>query len=363
MENDQTKHEYIENYYIDLIKQNKLLPGEQLPSENEMSNIFDVSRHTVRQALSYLEKEGWIYKIKGMGSFCSNRVEPKKFRKSIVVFITSISEYIFPKIIEGIERELRINNYNMVLINSEDKEENERRFFSDIITDRAAGIIIEPAQSAINTTHNEYIRKLEALGIKVVTINSHFEDIETGYVDVDDFSGGYKLTNHLIKLGHKKIAGVFKTDDIQGVNRKGGCIKALESNNIEIDEDIILEFTTENKNTTYVSDFLYKLLTNKNRPTAIVCYNDEIAIQVIKVCKELNIALGKDLSIVSFDDSEMLSFLDYKITNIPHPKAELGKKAAQFIINMVEGRSCESQYTFKAKIMKGNSCAKIKEGC
>ena len=180
--------------------------------------------------------------------------------------------------------------------------------------------------------HNIYSKKLTKLGIKFLTINSHFQDLETAYVDVDDFSGGYKLTNYLISLGHKKIAGIFKTDDIQGINRRNGYIKALESNNIELDETMISEFT------------------------AIVCYNDEITINTIKICKELNITPVKDLSIVSFDNSEILSSLAYTITNIPHPKAELGKKAAQFIIEMIEGKAYKPKYTFKANLIIGNSC-------
>ena len=116
---------------------------------------------------------------------------------------------------------------------------------------------------------------------------------------------------------------------------------------------MISEFTTENKNS---YDFLYKVLSKKDKPTAIVCYNDEITINTIKICKELNITPVKDLSIVSFDNSEILSSLAYTITNIPHPKAELGKKAAQFIIEMVEGKAYKPKYTFKANLIIGNSC-------
>ena len=62
MKQVETKHEIIENYYINLIESNKVSAGEQLPSENEIASLFNVSRHTVRQALNYLSQEGWIYK-------------------------------------------------------------------------------------------------------------------------------------------------------------------------------------------------------------------------------------------------------------------------------------------------------------
>ena len=130
--------------------------------------------------------------------------------------------------------------------------------------------------------------------------------------------------------------------------------KVMGSNSSSLKEPkFVKEFTTENKNS---YDFLYKVLSKKDKPTAIVCYNDEITINTIKICKELNITPVKDLSIVSFDNSEILSSLDYTITNIPHPKAELGKKAAQFIIEMVEGKAYKPKYTFKANLIIGNSC-------
>jgi len=78
LKQNETKYETIKNYYINLVKENKVSIGEQLPSENEIAELFNVSRHTVRQALSYLVQEGWIYKERGRGSFFSSKRENDK---------------------------------------------------------------------------------------------------------------------------------------------------------------------------------------------------------------------------------------------------------------------------------------------
>lgn len=126
MKEAETKHELIENYYISLIEENKVSAGDQLPSENEIANLFNVSRHTVRQALTYLVQEGWIYKERGKGSFYSNK-KTNEVKKNVAVLTTYISDYIFPKIISGIEEELRRKGYNLLLFNSNNDIENERR--------------------------------------------------------------------------------------------------------------------------------------------------------------------------------------------------------------------------------------------
>ena len=70
MKKDETKHEIIENHFMELIKSEKIDIGDQLPSENEISKYFNVSRHTVRQALEKLSQYGLIAKEKGKGTFC-----------------------------------------------------------------------------------------------------------------------------------------------------------------------------------------------------------------------------------------------------------------------------------------------------
>lgn len=342
---------------MNLVKESKVFPGEQLPSESEIARNFNVSRHTVRQALTNLVQNGWIYKERGKGSFFSDKRESLK-SKNVAVLTTYIDEYIFPKIISGIEEELRKKGYNLLLFCSKNDIQTEKRCIQSIVQQDISGLIFEPAQSAINNLNYEEFKILKEKGIKYLKINSNSRDMNSAFIIVNDEYGGYKLTNYLLERGHKKIAALFKTDDLQGVMRRQGYLKALEDESITLNKDIIGEYTTDNESV-YVDQFTKKIIDMKDRPSAIVCYNDKIASQVMDICRQANIQIPKDLSITSFDDSHIAVSSEIKLTTIKHPKENMGEKAAKCIIDMIEERIKKPQYVYDAELIVRNSCSKI----
>nr|WP_207748191.1 GntR family transcriptional regulator [Clostridium butyricum] len=353
----ETKHEIIENYYINLIESNKVSAGEQLPSENEIASLFNVSRHTVRQALNYLSQEGWIYKERGKGSFFSNRKEKEK-KRNVAVLTTYISDYIFPRIISGIEEELRKKGYNLLLFSSNNDMENEKSCLESIVNQDISGLILEPSQSSINNLSYESIDKLKQNNIKYIEINANCDEEESAYIIVDDEQGGYKLTHYLLELGHRNIAALLKVDDLQGERRRKGYINALNEYNIKFDKLIVGEYITDNRDM-YVDQFVRNILKLENIPTAIVCYNDQIALRVINNLRKEGITVPQDISIVSFDDSSLAVSSDVKLTTIKHPKKDMGRQAAKCIIDMIEGRIEKPQYIYPAELIVRESCKRL----
>lgn len=354
-----TKHEIIEQYYIELIKSKKVSPGEQLPTENEIAANFNVSRHTVRQALTYLSQEGWIYKEQGKGSFYSNRDELKaKKNKNVAVITTYISDYIFPIIIKGIERELRKKGYNLLLFSSDNNIQNEEKCLENILNQEIDGLIIEPAQSSINKSYKKYIKNLDEKNIKHLSINKGYDEIDSEYISVNDEEGAYKLTRYLLDIGHKNIAALFKSDDMQGLNRKKGYLKALSEENINVNFNNIGEYETKNQDE-YIEEFMHNIINEKDRPTAIVCYNDKICYKVMNYCREKSIRIPDELSLTGFDDSNLATSSEIKMTTIKHPKKEMGIKAAEAIIDMIEGKREGIRYTYPAELIVRESCKKI----
>ncbi|HCW53851.1 MAG TPA: GntR family transcriptional regulator [Clostridium sp.] len=357
MKEAETKHEIIEKHYISLIEENKVSAGDQLPSENEIASIFNVSRHTVRQALNYLVQEGWIYKERGKGSFYSNK-KKNQTKKNVAVMTTYISDYIFPRIISGIEEELRKKGYNLLLFSSNNDIESEKKCFENIINQDIAGLIVEPAQSSINNLHHESIKNLEKNNIKYIAINANCDEENSAYIVVDDEEGSYKLTHYLLELGHRNIAALFKVDDIQGEKRRAGYIKAIKEYNINFEKSIVGEYITDNQEM-YVDQFTKKIAKMKNRPTAILCYNDKIALRVIDNLRKENITIPDDMSIVSFDDSYLAVSSNIKLTTIKHPKQEMGIRAAKCIVDMIEGRIDKPQFVYPAELIVRGSCKRI----
>ena len=95
----------------------EIRPGAKLPSENELAQEYEISRHTVRKALAILVTDGYITTKHGKGTFCSDRMAHRKNSKNIAVVTTYISDYIFPRLIQGMDRVLTEQGYSIMLKN------------------------------------------------------------------------------------------------------------------------------------------------------------------------------------------------------------------------------------------------------
>lgn len=348
------KIKYVEifEFYKEKILSGYIKENEKLPTEQEIGKIFSVSRHTVRQSIVELEKQGYIYREKSKGAYARKVDKSKKNKNKVVIVITTyITEYIFPHLIKGIQDILNSNGYDILLLSTNNEKEKEREQLKKLLEYDVAGAIIEPTASALGNTNLDYYNKIKKSNIPYLMINATYDKEGQSYVIMNDEEGSYILSNYLIKLGHKRIAGIFKEDDIQGVERKKGYIRALKDKNIEIDSTIIGDFKTYEEDF-YIYAFTKSLLTRKDRPTAIVCYNDKIAVKVIKVAKELKLNVPKDLSIVGYDNDETISeVLDCGITTINHPKVEMGRKAAEILLSLINKEKNLVQYIYNPEII------------
>lgn len=353
---------YIEifEFYRDKILNGEMKYSEKLPTEQEIGDMFSVSRHTVRQSILELEKQGYIYREKSKGAFVEKLVkEKRRNNKMIIVITTYLSEYIFPFLIKGIDEVLSKNGYDILLLSTNNDKEKESEQLKKLLEYDVVGAIIEPTASALGNTNIEYYESIARNNIPYLMINAAYDKNEQSYVAIDDEKGGYKICKYLIDLGHKKIAGLFKEDDIQGIERKNGYLKALEENNIEIDNTIIGRFKTFEEEF-YIDGFTRSLLSKEDRPTAIFCYNDKVAMNVIKAARELGIRIPEDLSVVGYDNDETISAaLDCGITTISHPKEELGRKAAEMLLSLINGEKEKVSYIFEPEIAEKNSVKRI----
>jgi len=357
--NNLSKYLRVKNYYLDYIKNHNLQDGDILPSELEVCKEFDFSRDTVRRALNELENEGYIKRERGKGTFYTK--PKKKFKeKKIAVLTTFVSNYIFPSIISGIEEVVSSRHYTLTLASSNNDPLLEKFHLQKIIDSRVDGLIIEPTRSAINNENKSLYRELYEKNIPFVMINAMYKDLDPAYVILDDLEGEYMATKYLLQLGHRNIAGIFKKDDLQGVYRKKGFLKALQEYNISEDEVIIGEYNT-NEMSTFSYYFTDKIIKGENRPTAIVCYNDEIAVDVIEAINDNGLSIPEDISVVGFDDSVLATTGGLRLTTIKHPKTGLGKKAARLLFNMIDMGANKPNYTYEPELIVRSSCREIRK--
>jgi GntR family transcriptional regulator of arabinose operon len=318
----------------------RLKLNEQMPSENEIAEQFQMSRQTVRQTFGELEQEGWLFRVQGKGTFVSNpQAQKAQAVQMIGVVTTYISDYIFPLIVRGAEAALRDKGYRLVLSSTDNDKEKERENLAMMMSQPLSGLIIEPTKSAEGNPNLSYYLSLDYQKIPYIMINECYPEMDCPYVKMDDELGGFLAAEHLIELGHKRIAGFFKTDDLQGVNRLKGFMRAHHQYQIPLVPEYVVNYSSEERYTK-PSEMAGKLLgMSEERPTAFVCYNDGIAVNLLEVIRKLGLSIPEDLSMVGFDDSNLATATEVKLTTLTHPKTEMGVAAAEILINIIEGKT------------------------
>lgn len=350
------KYHQLKEHLKKQISSGEISPGEKLPSETELVGAFRLSRHTVRKAFAELEHEGWIFREQGRGTFCSFRERDKA--NSIAVITTYISHYIFPYIMRGIERTLSSAGYILILANTWNDVRKETQCLENILKQDIAGLIIEPTKSAESKANRGYFSELEQRKIPFLFLHASYPDIESAYVVMDDEEGGFMATQYVLQMGHRNIAGIFKEDDLQGVRRRQGFRRATEEFGCHVPEQNIGSYSTEQL-FSFPYQYTRRLLQQEHPPSAIVCYNDEVAIKSMEAIRDAGLEVPRDVSVIGYDNSHLAEACLPKLTSINHPKEAMGSRAAELILDMVLGKSDKPRYTYKAELTVRSSCRQL----
>ncbi|WP_174807143.1 GntR family transcriptional regulator [Paenibacillus ehimensis] len=356
------KYIQLKNELLSWFESGKLQRGKQIPSENEIAEQFGMSRQTVRQTFGELEKEGWLERIQGKGTFA--RIPERRegeLAKTIGIITTYISDYIFPHIVRGAEAELRSRGYRLLLSSTDNNKEKEMESLQLMASQPISGLIIEPTKSAEGNPNLAYFLELQEKGIPYLMINEKYQELECPCLKVKDESGSYKAVQYLLEQGHTRLAGFFKRDDLQGVNRLKGFLAAHKAAGVSVSAKSVVTYTTEQKNDLPYRQALQMLTEGEERPTAFVCYNDELAVLLMEAIAASGLRVPEDVSVIGFDDSSLASASGTKLTTLTHPKTEMGQAAAKQLIAMIEQGQPAQDIIYEPELIVRNSVARRNE--
>ena len=318
--------------------------GEALLTEAELKLKFGVSRQTVRQAISLLENDGLVLRRRGSGTYVNHGARKHNGELNVGVITTYITDYIFPSIVRGIESILSAENCIMSLSATYNRTDHERSMLQRVLESPLDGLIVEGTKTALPNPNTALYEKLWERNIPVVFINGYYSQLPNAvYVVTDDIGGGRMAVAHLASHGFKRIGGIFKSDDMQGHLRYQGFSSEMQERGLQVRDETVCWFSTENKRR-FLRDetgaeFLRSL---QNGVDAVVCYNDEIALELMDVLAERHMSVPQDVSLVSFDNSAYAAVCHPKLTSLAHPKDEFGRVAAGKLLNMIAGKKEES---------------------
>lgn len=317
-----------------------------LPTEQALCAQFQVSRQTVRQALSLLEAEGLIDRRQGSGSHIRRQKEAAPpARRSIAVVTTYISDYIFPSILREIEAVCSENNSTPLLFATQNQFSNERRILQTLLElDQLDGVLVEGTKTGLPNPNIKLYQKLMEKGIPLVFMHGNYAQLpDTLSVLDDNAAGGSMLVEYLYRKGHRRIAGIFKYDDLQGRQRFAGYLSGLQEFDLPPEDSNILWYSTDLKDR-----FLAKGVSDSRMDgilaacSAIVCYNDEIAARVVSYLTDKGLSVPGDIAVVSFDDSPYSEMTNPRITSLSHARYNVGRLAAEMLFRHLRGEACAS---------------------
>lgn len=322
--------------------------NEKIPTESELMANYKVSRYTIRRAVGDLEHEGYIYRVQGGGMYVNdwinNKTPSDRSTRSVGVITTHIADYIFPSIISGIDRIISDEGLAVLIGNTHDQYANERHNLLNMLDNDVAGFIIEPTRSTLENPNLDVYKMIIDSGKPAVFINAHYPQLKFPYVEIDDTLAEKALVDYLLDNGHEQVLGIFQVDDIQGVNRMNGFIKSYQTHPTLSTSGDIMMYGSGDDITGVLDKIRNRVVdSTSGRPTAIVCYNDQLAIEVIGMLTKEGVEVPGDISVAGFDDYEISKFVHPSITTTTHPKRQMGEAAANLLLDMLSKKPSESQ--------------------
>jgi len=336
-----------------------LKPGTKIPSENELKVEYGLSRQTIRKALDILLKENVIYSVRGSGTYVA---EEKRHSSpggnTIALILTYVDGYIFPNLIQNIQSVLFEHGYSVQVHFTSNRIDQERAILEEIIErNNVVGVIAEGTKTGVPNPDIDLFRAIMERGIPVLFINSFYQELKAPHVSMDDVKAGKRATDYLVESGHRKIAGIFKLDDIQGRHRFEGYLKSLKENGIASYGKRVIWYDTEDLNhMEYLSD---KIKSRISDCTAFFIYNDQLAYNLVPMLESWGISVPGDLSVVSVDNSDLAVMGSVGLTSVAYPIDKLGIIAAENMVKMLNNPQFDGNYEFDEPIVVRDSVISV----
>jgi LacI family transcriptional regulator, galactose operon repressor len=302
-----------------------------------------VREETRQRVAGAMDALGYVYN-RGAASL-------RRARADIVgMVINDLSNPFFAELAIGIERALQNSGFVPFIANTAESVVRQAEVVRSMREHGAAGLILCPA---LDTDVAE-ISRLEAR-LPIVLAIRRIIGTRASLVVSDNLAGAARATEHLIELGHRDIAfvgGVGRMVVFQ--DRVAGFAGAMEKARLTVEPAWIIE-SMPTKDGGF--DAMKRLLSSERRPTAVVCFNDVVAIGAMLVIARQGLTVGRDVAVVGFDDTAEARHVSPALTTVSVDAGSLGERAAQMLLRQInEGERRLESYVGEARLVVRESC-------
>lgn len=268
---------------------------------------------------------------------------------SVIVTVPDIGNLFFSEVIYGIERSARKHGYQIMLVDMHEQSELEDYYFQAIQQHTIDGIISLSASVA------KSLMEKVAEKYPIVVACQYLENYSVPNVTIDNIRAAEAMTEHLISLGHKKIAHISgPPSELLYRNRLNGYLSALSKHHFNIDLELVkygLPTIQDGYNN------MKSLLEQDSSITAVFAAGDVIAFGAIKAIKDAGLRVPEDCAVVGFDDLDMAAFLTPALTTVRQPRKEIGDTAFDMLLTLMEHKQVEqTQVVLDYELIIRDSC-------
>lgn len=251
---------------------------------------------------------------------------------TVGMIVPRINRQFFANVISGAEAILNPAGYNLIICQSHERADDEKRAIQTLLRNQVAGVIVS---HALDNTDNKGIADLEKSGLVLVQFDRAYPEIHGASVTNDNFTGAYQATCHLIKGGYKRI-GHLGGDTMSNVyaDRLEGYKKALADNGMEVDESIIFsDSITRDKGFYNMAKAL------EAGCDAFYCAGDYAALGVMEYARHSGIKIPEEFGVVGTANENFAELISPALTTLEQNAFQMGNKAAQAFLDLKQGKS------------------------
>lgn len=262
---------------------------------------------------------------------------------TIGVILPNLGEEFFSIAINGIEDIATNNNYTVLIGQSHDDVEREKQIVDTMRRHRVDGLIVSLSKNTDNYDHFEQLKKYN---IPVVFFDRVPETAEAFTVSCSLKKSSVNLVDWLVNQGHTKIAFINGPDTMQSSSdRLEGYKEGLKKNKLEYDKSYVVHTDLSSHST---REAVRRLLFLKMRPTAVIAFNDYVALDATKVSRQEGFKINKDIFFVSYANLPITSYMDdpplASVEQFPYQQAE---KATSILLQLVQANGADDDITRK----------------
>ncbi|MCF2221430.1 MAG: LacI family transcriptional regulator [Chlorobi bacterium] len=255
--------------------------------------------------------------------------------KNVGIIVPFVNTNFFSSVIRGIEEELSPFGYHVIICQSHEDVNIEKRQLNTLLNAQVDGIFISVSKTTVNTEHIQSI--LDTSNTPIIFFDRKKDISGISTVTIDDYRGGYLATEHLIKEGYKNIchfAGDLNLEIYQ--NRLNGYKQALTDHDFKVKEENIV--ITESSVDAGI-DAIKKLWDRKSVPDAIFSSSDFAALGACQELKKRNIKIPQEVAVIGFSNEPFTQFMELPISSVDQTPVMMGKMAGQVFIESVKENS------------------------